>query len=31
VIKPLNAEDMEMIGGLNKRLGMALKWFARKG
>lgn len=31
VIKPLNAEDMEMIGGLNKRLAMALKWFARKG
>ncbi len=30
LIKPLNAEDMEMIGGLNKRLAMALKWFARK-
>ena len=31
VIKPLNAEDMEMINGLNRRLGMALKGFARKG
>lgn len=31
LIKPLNAEDMEMIDGLNKRLGRLLKWFARKG
>ncbi len=31
VIKPLNAEDMEMVGALNKRLEGALKWFARKG
>ena len=31
LIKPLNAEDMEMIGGLNRRMALLLKRFARKG